>query len=200
VGRWPLSHFDRLENFWSRGENLWSRGEDLWSRGEDLWSRGEDLWSRGENFWSRGQDFWSRSENLRAMDENFWARGEDLRSRGENLWARGERLRPPGEILRPPGEGFRAPGQGLPPSPSPPDAVPNLRFLTQRRKDAKTQKGGDWMNENESSWVIVSAGSDVHRPLGGPGLLEAVEEALAFEPESLPSPAFLRLCVFAPLR
>jgi GxxExxY protein len=41
------------------------------------------------------------------------------------------------------------------------------------------------MNENEISKVIVDAAIDVHRTLGGPGLLEAVyEEALAFELES----------------
>jgi GxxExxY protein len=41
------------------------------------------------------------------------------------------------------------------------------------------------MNENEISKVIVDAALDVHRTLGGPGLLEAVyEEALAFELES----------------
>jgi GxxExxY protein len=40
------------------------------------------------------------------------------------------------------------------------------------------------MNENEISKVIVDAAIDVHRTLGGPGLLEAVyEEALAFELE-----------------
>ena len=41
------------------------------------------------------------------------------------------------------------------------------------------------MNENEISRVIVDAAIDVHRTMGGPGLLEAVyEEALAFERES----------------
>jgi GxxExxY protein len=41
------------------------------------------------------------------------------------------------------------------------------------------------MNENEMSKVIVDAAIDVHRTLGGSGLLEAVyEEALAFELES----------------
>ncbi len=38
------------------------------------------------------------------------------------------------------------------------------------------------MNENELSKVIVDAAVDVHRSLGGPGLLESVyEEALAWE-------------------
>src|SRR5262245_45721667 len=38
------------------------------------------------------------------------------------------------------------------------------------------------MNENEISRVIVDSAVDVHRTLGGPGLLESVyEEALCFE-------------------
>ncbi|MFK7767075.1 MAG: GxxExxY protein [Mariniblastus sp.] len=38
------------------------------------------------------------------------------------------------------------------------------------------------MNENEISKLIVSASIEVHRTLGGPGLLESVyEEALAYE-------------------
>ena len=38
------------------------------------------------------------------------------------------------------------------------------------------------MNENEVSKAIVNAAIDVHRTLGGPGLLESVyEEALAWE-------------------
>jgi GxxExxY protein len=41
------------------------------------------------------------------------------------------------------------------------------------------------MNENEISRVIVEAAIEVHRTLGGPGLLESVyEEALVFELES----------------
>src|SRR4051794_16984556 len=41
------------------------------------------------------------------------------------------------------------------------------------------------MTENAISKVIVDAAIEVHRALGGPGLLEAVyEEALAFELES----------------
>ena len=40
------------------------------------------------------------------------------------------------------------------------------------------------MNENEISKVIVDAAIEVHRELGGPGLLESIyEEALAFELE-----------------
>ncbi|TWT68054.1 GxxExxY protein [Crateriforma conspicua] len=38
------------------------------------------------------------------------------------------------------------------------------------------------MTENEISQVVVSAAIEVHRTLGGPGLLESVyEEALAYE-------------------
>lgn len=38
------------------------------------------------------------------------------------------------------------------------------------------------MNENEISQIIVNAAIEVHRVLGGPGLLESVyEEALVFE-------------------
>ena len=38
------------------------------------------------------------------------------------------------------------------------------------------------MNENEIAKIVVDAAIEVHRTLGGPGLLEAVyEEALAFE-------------------
>jgi GxxExxY protein len=41
------------------------------------------------------------------------------------------------------------------------------------------------MNENEIAKFVVDAAIEVHRTLGGPGLLEAVyEEALAFELES----------------
>jgi len=41
------------------------------------------------------------------------------------------------------------------------------------------------VTENEIARIIVDAAIDVHRTLGGPGLLEAVyEEALAFELES----------------
>jgi GxxExxY protein len=41
------------------------------------------------------------------------------------------------------------------------------------------------MTENEIAKVIVEAAIEVHRTLGGPGLLEAIyEEALSFELES----------------
>jgi GxxExxY protein len=41
------------------------------------------------------------------------------------------------------------------------------------------------MTENEIARIIVDSAVEVHRTLGGPGLLEAVyEEALAFELES----------------
>ena len=41
------------------------------------------------------------------------------------------------------------------------------------------------MNENEIAKIVVDAAIEVHRSLGGPGLLETVyEEALAFELES----------------
>jgi GxxExxY protein len=41
------------------------------------------------------------------------------------------------------------------------------------------------MTENEIAKIVVEAAIEVHRTLGGPGLLEAVyEEALAFELES----------------
>jgi GxxExxY protein len=41
------------------------------------------------------------------------------------------------------------------------------------------------MNENEIAKIVVDAAIEVHRTLGGPGLLEAVyEEALAFDLES----------------
>ena len=69
------------------------------------------------------------------------------------------------------------------------------------------------MTENEIARVIVDPAFEVHRTLGGPGLLEAVyEEALAFELESRGHPSrgeraarvniqsFLRLCASAPLR
>jgi GxxExxY protein len=41
------------------------------------------------------------------------------------------------------------------------------------------------MHENEISGIVVDAAIEVHRTLGGPGLLESVyEEALAFELET----------------
>jgi GxxExxY protein len=56
-------------------------------------------------------------------------------------------------------------------------------FSTQRHKDAKAQRGGR-VTENEISRVVVDAAIEVHRTLGGPGLLESVyEEALAYELE-----------------
>ena len=43
-------------------------------------------------------------------------------------------------------------------------------------------KGGGQVNENELSRMIVDSAIEVHRVLGGPGLLESVyEEALAWE-------------------
>jgi GxxExxY protein len=43
----------------------------------------------------------------------------------------------------------------------------------------------DMMNENDLSHVIIGAAIEVHRELGGPGLLESLyEEALKFELES----------------
>jgi GxxExxY protein len=40
------------------------------------------------------------------------------------------------------------------------------------------------MNENEVAEIVVDGAFEVHRSLGGPGLLETIEEALAFELES----------------
>ena len=41
------------------------------------------------------------------------------------------------------------------------------------------------MKENEIATIVIDAAIDVHRTIGGPGLLEVVyEEALAFELES----------------
>jgi GxxExxY protein len=61
-------------------------------------------------------------------------------------------------------------------------------FLTQSREGAKTQRKrqeGDFfdkMTENELSKIIVGAAIEVHRSLGGPGLIESVyEESLAWE-------------------
>lgn len=57
--------------------------------------------------------------------------------------------------------------------------------LTQRRGGAETQKGAEGMTENEIATIVVESAVEVHRTLGGPGLLELVyEEALAFEVES----------------
>jgi len=46
--------------------------------------------------------------------------------------------------------------------------------LMQRRKDAE-------MNENEISKVIVDSAIEVHRELGGPGLIESVYEEAMME-------------------
>jgi len=54
-------------------------------------------------------------------------------------------------------------------------------FLTRRRKDAKERKE-DFMNENELSNLIIGSAIEVHKELGGPGLIEDVyEEALCHE-------------------
>jgi GxxExxY protein len=54
-----------------------------------------------------------------------------------------------------------------------------LRLGFFQRKGTKTQRGGR-VTENEISRVVVDAAIEVHRTLGGPGLLESVyEEALA---------------------
>ena len=55
-----------------------------------------------------------------------------------------------------------------------------MSLLTQRREGAKDAILG--MDENAISRVIVEAAIEVHRVLGGPGLLESVyEEALVEE-------------------
>jgi hypothetical protein len=62
---------------------------------------------------------------------------------------------------------------------------PESRNSTQRRRDAETQKDGNWIKENEIATIVIAAAIEVHRTLGGPGLLEIVyEKALAFELES----------------
>ena len=44
------------------------------------------------------------------------------------------------------------------------------------------KRDGDMMNENELSRVIVESAIEVHRTLGGPGLLESIyEEAMIWE-------------------
>ncbi len=54
---------------------------------------------------------------------------------------------------------------------------------TQRCKDARAQTG-EGVTENEISRVVVDAAIEVHRTLGGPGLLESVyEEAFVYELE-----------------
>ena len=54
-----------------------------------------------------------------------------------------------------------------------------------KRKGAEAQRRkGREVTENELSRIIVDAAIDVHRTLGGPGLLESVyEEALVYELE-----------------
>jgi len=61
-----------------------------------------------------------------------------------------------------------------------------LNAKEQRREDAKQtlaySTSGGSMTENEISRIIVESAIEVHRTLGGPGLLESVyEEALAHE-------------------
>jgi len=52
---------------------------------------------------------------------------------------------------------------------------------TQRRKGAKAQRAGE-LSDDEISRLVVDSAIEVHRTLGGPGLLESVyEEALSFE-------------------
>jgi len=52
---------------------------------------------------------------------------------------------------------------------------------TQRRQGAKTQRAAE-LSDDEISRLVVDSAIEVHRTLGGPGLLESVyEEALAFE-------------------
>jgi len=54
-------------------------------------------------------------------------------------------------------------------------------FSTQGRKDAKAQSGKSLTDDEISKLVVINA-IEVHRTLGGPGLLESVyEEALAYE-------------------
>jgi GxxExxY protein len=54
--------------------------------------------------------------------------------------------------------------------------------LTQRREGSKGRKGVGDMTENEISYKIIGAAIEVHKDLGGPGLLEDMyEEALCHE-------------------
>ena len=58
--------------------------------------------------------------------------------------------------------------------------------VTPRRKDIKTQskKKEEDVTENEIASTVVDSAIEVHRCLGGPGLLESVyEEALVYELE-----------------
>ena len=64
-----------------------------------------------------------------------------------------------------------------------------------RRKDEE----GFPVTEDEIATVVVDAAVDVHRTLGGPGLLESVyEEALTFELNQ--RGLSLKNALFAPLR
>jgi hypothetical protein len=64
------------------------------------------------------------------------------------------------------------------------EGIVEAQISTQRSKDAKAQErreSEEGVTENEVAASIVDAAIEVHRALGGPGLLEAVyEEALAF--------------------
>jgi hypothetical protein len=57
-------------------------------------------------------------------------------------------------------------------------AAEEASYLTQRSKGAKVAKrcskrsGDKEMTENELSYEIIGAAIEVHRELGGPGLLE----------------------------
>ena len=54
-------------------------------------------------------------------------------------------------------------------------------YSTQRRKGAKAQ-GAEELTDDDISRLVVDSAIEVHRTLGGPGLLESVyEEALAHE-------------------
>lgn len=54
--------------------------------------------------------------------------------------------------------------------------------MSLRPCDRALKRDGDMMNENELSRVIVESAIEVHRTLGGPGLLESVyEEAMIWE-------------------
>jgi hypothetical protein len=64
-----------------------------------------------------------------------------------------------------------------------------ISHLTQRRRGAETQRLASLIRrqavtENDLSGIIIGAAIEVHRELGGPGLLEDVyEEALCHELE-----------------